>query len=183
MEIKQGSDDRLLIEQIILQDQEALGMLYARYAAMVKGLAYRILNSPEEAEEVVLDVFSQIWRKASSYDSRQSRVDTWIFMIARSRTLDKLRSLSRLAQVVTACEHLVSVPLNTPEEELIISERREQVRTAMANLPSEQRQVIELAYYQGLSHTEIAAKMNLPLGTIKTRIRLGLNKLRQGLSS
>lgn len=183
MEIKQGSDDRLLIEQIILQDQEALAMLYDRYAAMVKGLAYRILNSPEEAEEVVLDVFSQIWRKASSYDSRQSRVDTWIFMIARSRTLDKLRSLSRLAQVVTACEQLVPVPLNTPEEELIISERREQVQTAMANLPPEQRQVIELAYYQGLSHTEIAAKMNLPLGTIKTRIRLGLNKLRQGLSS
>ncbi len=181
MGITQDPQDSYLLTQISQGNQTALSLLYDRYARLVQGLAYRILNSSEDAEEVVIDVFSQIWRKAQMYDPKKSRVDTWIFMITRSRALDRLRSLTRANQAVMVSEQWMAFPVDTTEEDLIIAERREQVQQAIAQLPSEQRQVIELAYYQGLSHAEIAAQIGLPLGTIKTRIRLGLNKLRREL--
>jgi RNA polymerase sigma-70 factor (family 1) len=177
-------DEIQLLARIAQQDQVALSQLYDRYARVLYAFAFKILNSAEEAEEVVLDIFSQVWKTARNYDSKKGRVDTWLFTIARSRALDRLRSRDRTARATEASLHAVKTqPTSTvqPLEEAVIRERRQQIITALAQLPPEQRQVIELAYYQGLTRTEIAAQTGHSVGTIKTRIRLGLNKLRQFL--
>jgi RNA polymerase sigma factor (sigma-70 family) len=186
MTTQQCIDDILLLKRIAKLDQSALSELYDRYARVVYALAFKILESVEEAEEVVLDVFSQVWRTAGSYDDKRGRVDAWLFMLARSRSLDRLRALQRLARAATASVDAAiaqSPPQWNPEEHLLISERRAQVLAALAQLPEEQRLVLELAYYKGLTHAEIAAQTGKSLGTVKTRIRLGLSKLREALGS
>ena len=179
-------DEISLLERIAQQDQTALSELYDRYARVLYALAFKILESVEEAEEVVLDVFSQVWRTAGRYDAKRGRADAWLFMLTRSRSLDRLRSLQRLTKTATASVDAAAVEFPascSPEEDLLISERRTHVVAAMSKLPPEQRQVLELAYYKGLTHVEIAAQTGKSLGTIKTRIRLGLGKLREALSS
>ncbi len=177
-------DDTTLLKQIVAQDQTALAHLYDRYARIIHAVAFKSLHSVEESEEIVLDVFSQVWRIASNYDISKGRVDTWLFMMTRSRVLDRLRHRQRTAKIEVASINIeiqstkVSVD---PLEEILISERRSQVLTALKQIPEEQRQVIELAYYQGLTHSQIAAQTGLLLGTVKTRVRLGLNKLRIAL--
>jgi RNA polymerase sigma-70 factor, ECF subfamily len=180
-------NDVILLAQIAQQDQTALSTLYDRYARIIYAIAARSLQSPEESEEVVLDVFAQVWRIADRYDSTKSRADTWIFMLARSRILDRLRKLQRGKP--TTGEMLDITEIQTPASSVdpidaaVIDERREQVTTVLGQIPNEQRLVLELAYYQGLSHTEIATQTGISLGTVKTRIRLGLNKLRSALES
>jgi RNA polymerase sigma-70 factor, ECF subfamily len=171
--------DILLIQRMVQQDRAALSTLYDRYGRVVYAVAYRSLGSVEESEEVVMDVFAKVWTTAASYDAQKSRVDTWIFMIARSRVLDRLRSKQRRGKVTEAVTSF-ALPAVTPDasEELEISERRTQVLAALASLPAEQREAIELAYYRGWSQREIADHMGTALGTVKTRIRLGLEKLR-----
>jgi len=179
-------DDILLMERIAKLDQSALSELYDRYARVLYSLAFKLLESVEEAEEVVLDVFSQVWRTAGRYDAKRGRVDAWLFMLTRSRALDRLRALQRLAKAATASVNIAVVqspPLCDPEEDLLIYERRAYVLAALSKLPQEQKQVLELAYYKGLTHVEIAAQTGKSLGTIKTRIRLGLCKLREALGS
>ncbi len=175
-------DDAALLAQIAKHNQDALSTLYDRYANVVYAIAYRSLRSVEEAEEVVLDVFSQVWRIAKRYNSQKARADTWLFMLARSRVLDRLRSLQRSGKVTTASmESAKSQPMvadNDPIYDAIITERRNQVLAALETLPTEQRLAIELAYYHGMTQREIAAQTHVSLGTVKTRIRLGLNKLR-----
>ncbi len=175
-------DDAALLAQIAKHNQEALSALYDRYANVVYTIAYRSLRSVEEAEEVVLDVFSHVWRIADRYDAQKARADTWLFMLARSRVLDRLRSLQRSSKVTTASiESAKSQPAfadNDPIYNAIITERRSQVLAALETLPMEQRLAIELAYYHGMTQREIAAQTHVSLGTVKTRIRLGLNKLR-----
>jgi RNA polymerase sigma-70 factor (ECF subfamily) len=175
-------DDAALLAQIAKHNQDALSTLYDRYANVVYAIAYRSLRSVEEAEEVVLDVFSQVWRIAERYNSQKARADTWLFMLARSRVLDRLRSLQRSGKVTTASmESAKSQPMvadNDPIYDAIITERRNQVLAALETLPTEQRLAIELAYYHGMTQREIAAQTHVSLGTVKTRIRLGLNKLR-----
>jgi RNA polymerase sigma-70 factor, ECF subfamily len=171
--------DSSLIQQIVNQNRAALSALYDRYARVVYSVAYRSLNSVEESEEVVMDVFAKIWTTAASYDSTKARVDTWIFMMARSRVLDRLRSKQRRGKVTTAIT-VFDTPTTTTDAslDLEVAERRQVVLTALASLPAEQRQVLELAYYQGWSQREIAEHTGTALGTVKTRIRLGLEKLR-----
>ncbi|WP_299489538.1 sigma-70 family RNA polymerase sigma factor [Acaryochloris sp. IP29b_bin.137] len=182
MTVQNTSEDLVLIHQVAEQNQAALSMLYDRYAGIIYAIAYKMLGSVEEAEEVVLDVFDQVWRTAFKYDRSRSRVDSWLFMQARSRTLDRLRKRQRQAKVVEAST--VNAPIESdtkmalPEEHALIQERRDLVQVAMAQIPPEQQQVIELAYFQGLSQSEIAKQTGLSLGTVKTRIRLGLSKLR-----
>jgi RNA polymerase sigma factor (sigma-70 family) len=168
-----------LIDRIIQKDRQALSSLYDRYARVIYSVAYRSLGSVEESEEVVMDVFAKIWTTADRYNVDKARVDTWIFMMARSRTLDRLRSKQRQTKLAAAIV-IGDLPITTPDGsvDLEISEQRTQVLTALATLPTEQRQVIELAYYSGLSHREIAEQTGMALGTVKTRIRLGLEKLR-----
>lgn len=179
------SDDSSLMGRIAQQDDTALAELYDRYARVLYAVACKSLGSKEEAEEVVLDVFSQVWRIAERYDSRKARVDSWLFMLTRSRVLDRLRAMQRANKMPTVSMEAIQIQLPPssvdPVEEVLISERRTQVLAALETLPVEQRLVIELAYYKGLSHSEIAAQTELSLGTVKTRIRLGLNKLRVAL--
>lgn len=181
------SDDSSLIKRITQQDDTALAELYDRYARVLYAVAFKSLGSKEEAEEVVLDVFSQVWRIAERYDSRKARVDTWLFMLTRSRVLDRLRAMQRANKMPTVSVEATQIQLPPssvdPVEEVLISERRTQVLAALETLPVEQRLVLELAYYQGLSQSEIAAQTGLSLGTVKTRVRLGLNKLRIALGA
>jgi RNA polymerase sigma factor (sigma-70 family) len=181
-------DEAQLIARIVQQDQIALSQLYDRYARVIYAVAYKSLSSVEECEEVVLDVFAQVWRTADRYDAKRARVDTWLFMMARSRVLDRLRGRQRRDKVTDA---VISLDPPTaklspgPAEHVEIVERRSIVVAALEGIPPEQRLVLELSYYQGLSHGEIAAQTGLALGTVKTRIRLGLEKLRvtlQGLN-
>ncbi len=168
-----------LIERIIDRDRQALSTLYDRYARVVYSVVYRSLGSVEESEEVVMDVFAKIWATAARYNPDKARVDTWIFMMARSRTLDRLRSKQRRNKLTEAIE-IEDLPTITTDNslDLEIADRRTQILTALATLPPEQRQVLELAYYGGWSHREIAEQTGMALGTVKTRIRLGLEKLR-----
>lgn len=180
-------DEVALLAKIAQRDQAALSQLYDRYARIVHAIAYKSLGSTEESEEVVLDVFSQIWRTAHRYDPARARVDTWLFMLARSRILDRLRSLQRSTKTETASIGAAQIQSGKtsvdPVEDALVLERRDHVLAALSKLPREQRQVIELAYYKGLSQSEIAAETGASLGTVKTRIRLGLSKLRIALGA
>ena len=175
------SDEPQWMTQIAQQNQTALSQLYDRYAQIIYSIAYRSLGSVEESEEVLMDVFAQVWRTADRYDQAKARVDTWLFMIARSRIFDRLRSGQRRGKVTDALMAFDVVDQVLENEDVEISERRELVATAMGKLPIEQRQVLELSYYGGLSHREISDQTGLALGTVKTRIRLGLDKLRSSL--
>jgi RNA polymerase sigma factor (sigma-70 family) len=173
-------DDIYLLHQIVDRDQAAVSTLYDRYARIIYSIAYKILGSQEESEEVVIDVFNQVWRSAASYNPSKARVDTWLFMITRSRALDRFRALRRNTKVNLACINAGELPPQTPtpEENLLIAERCDRLKNVLAQLPPEQRKVLELAYYDGLTHAQIAAITGKSLGTIKTRIRLGLAKLK-----
>jgi RNA polymerase sigma-70 factor (ECF subfamily) len=181
------SYEAALLTRVAQHDQAALAELYDRYARVLYSVAFRSLRSAEESEEVVLDVFAQVWRTAARYDVSKGRADSWLFMMTRSRVLDRLRSLQRTAKVTLASENLAEIQPTTPGvdpiENVLISERRDRVLAALSQLPEEQRQVIELAYYKGLTQSEIAAQTNLSLGTVKTRVRLGLSKLRVALGN
>ncbi|KGF73133.1 RNA polymerase [Neosynechococcus sphagnicola sy1] len=184
MTIQPSSNDASLLARIAQHDQTALSELYDRYARVLYAVSFKILGSAEEAEEVVLDVWTQVWRTAGRYDAQRGQVDSWLFLLTRSRALDRLRKLQRSARSLVASQtatQLQSPPLD-PVEVAWILERRASVQSALTQLPAEQRQVIELAYYQGLTHAEIATQTGTSLGTVKTRIRLGLSKLRLTLA-
>jgi RNA polymerase sigma-70 factor (ECF subfamily) len=157
--------------------------LYDSTSRLVFALILRIVGDRATAEEVVLDVYTQVWRQAASYDSKRGAPLAWIMTIARTRAIDRLRSSRHDLQNKEPLDSIgearsVSA---SPEENTVLSERRSLVRSALDLLSAEQREVIELAYYSGLSHSEIALKLNQPLGTVKTRTRLGMMKLRDTL--
>jgi RNA polymerase sigma-70 factor, ECF subfamily len=178
-------DDELLVSKIAQGDRAAFSILYDRYAPILYSFSMKSLNSREESEEVVLDVFTQVWRIADRYLASKGRVDTWLFMMARSRIVDRLRKRQRSSPSENVFLQLSEIQSERssvdPFEDVAIAERREQVLSALKTLPEEQRLVIELAYYQGFSQSEIAQKTGLSLGTIKTRARLGLSKLKSAL--
>ena len=179
-------DDESLVSRISQGDQAAFSILYDRYVRILYSFSMKSLNSREESEEVVLDVFSQVWRIADRYVASKGRVDTWLFMVTRSRILDRLRKRQRSTPSENVFLQLTEIQSERssvdPIEDVVISERRERVLSALKTLPEEQRLVIELSYYQGLSQSEIARQTGLSLGTVKTRVRLGLNKLKSTLS-
>lgn len=187
MDTPSAVDDVALLTRIAQCDQTALSLFYDRYARVIYGLAFKSLRSVEESEEVVLDVFAQVWRIADRYDVQKGRVETWLFTLARSRILDRLRKLQRTNSgafvSIDAAEVQPRADCRDLFEEASIRERRSQVMAALQTLPKEQRFVLELAYYQGLTQSEIAAQTGLALGTVKTRIRLGLSKLKSALDS
>lgn len=173
-----------LVGQIAQGDQGALARLYDNTNRLVYGLILRVLGDTGAAEEVLLDVYSQVWRQAAAYDLHRGSPLAWLTTIARSRAIDRLRAGWQTQQrqesldVVTDRE----TAANSPEENTVLSERQHLVKQALAQLSAEQREVIELAYYSGLSHTEIAERLGQPLGTVKTRTRLGMIKLRDALA-
>ncbi len=176
-----NSDEPQWISRIAQQDQLALSQLYDRYAQIIYSIAYRSLQSVEESEELVMDVFSQVWKTADRYDQTKARVDTWLFMMVRSRVCDRLRSRQRRSKVTDAIIAFDQVPMMSESPSIEISERQSIIISALGTLPIEQRQVLELSYYGGFSHREIAEQTGLAIGTVKTRIRLGLEKLRSAL--
>jgi RNA polymerase sigma-70 factor, ECF subfamily len=181
------ADDISLLTRIAKQDQIALSELYDRYARIIYSMAYKSLQSVEESEEAVLDVFAQVWRIAERYDVNKGKADSWLFLLARSRILDRLRKLQRNQPSIPieTEQGEIQIPSSSvePIEEVLIGERRDRILSALKTLPKEQRLVIELAYYQGLTHSQISTQIGISLGTVKTRIRLGLNKLKLALDS
>jgi RNA polymerase sigma-70 factor (ECF subfamily) len=173
-----------LVGPVAQGDQAALATLYDTTNRLVFGLILRVLGETSAAEEVLLDVYTQVWRQAAAYDTQRGSPLAWLTTIARSRAIDRLRSGWQTQQrqesldVVTDRETVAA----SPEETTVQSERQRLVKQALAQLSPEQREVIELAYYSGLSHTEIATKLGQPLGTVKTRTRLGMLKLRDALA-
>ncbi len=167
-------------------DEAALALLYDQWSQRVHNLAFWILKDGDEAEDVVEETFWQAWRTASRYDERRGGASTWLLMIARSRALDRLRARRRLVDW-TASPATTSAFLDlagaakpeAPDDRSETAERQLTVAAALGALPLEQRQALELAFFGGLSHSEIAAHMAEPLGTVKTRIRLAMQKLRQ----
>lgn len=177
-------DDASLLARVARHDQAAFGALYDRYATLLYSVSLKILGIEVEAEENMLDVFCQVWRTAGTFDVTRGRLETWLLLITRSRALDRLRRLARQERVAAVAEDpaLLPVALPDPEAAVLSSERQQAVIRALAGLPEPQRAMLELAFYQGLSHSEIAERTGEPLGTIKTRIRLGLGKLRLALA-
>ncbi|MEK6323989.1 MAG: sigma-70 family RNA polymerase sigma factor [Acidobacteriota bacterium] len=172
-----------LIKRVADGDQSALTTLYDSTSRLVFGLLLRVVSDRSTAEEVLLDVYTQVWRQASTYDTKRGAPLAWLMMIARTRGIDRLRSGKHEHQNKESLDAIGEVTATTasPEEDTVSSERRQLVRTALEALSAEQREVIELAYYSGLSHSEIALQLGQPLGTVKTRTRLGMMKLRDML--
>jgi RNA polymerase sigma-70 factor (ECF subfamily) len=172
--------------EIARGDSQALARLYDETAATLLGLALRVLRNQADAEEVILDVFEQVWRTAHSFDAGRGNVWSWLTLLVRSRAIDRLRT----AAAKRSRDH-VSIeedwdlasrdPL--PEHTTIFKQECAQIRNALQLLPNQQREAIELAFYSGLTHVEIASELGLPLGTIKSRIRTGMERLRISLSS
>lgn len=180
------TDELQLVERLRAQDQTALDALYERYSRVVYAIALRIVGQATEAEDVVVDSFWQVWQQAATYDASRGQLRAWIVTIARSRALDRLRVLRR-SPLADAEEVAVAgreaIADDDPEQAAWLSQKSAIVRTAMASLPREQRQALELAYYHGMSQSEIAERLGEPLGTIKTRVRLGMIKLREQLQA
>jgi RNA polymerase sigma-70 factor (ECF subfamily) len=178
-------DDQALIRLILQARTEALGELYDRYGRLVFSLALNSVGDPATAEEVTQDVFLRVWQRAGQYRADRGAVSTWLTGITRHRAIDQLRRRgSRPEQHSVAWAELApgdEPTSNGPERETALVLEREWVRGAVAQLPDEQKQVLALAYFQGLAQSQIAEVLNLPLGTVKTRIRLGMQKLRQTL--
>jgi RNA polymerase sigma-70 factor (ECF subfamily) len=174
--------DTELFQALKAGQSSALGALYDRYGGLVYGLALKILQNPQEAEDLTQEIFLHLWR-SNSYNPTRGSLSSFLTVMTRSRAIDKLRSrgtthkfLERWSQTMTT-----EISSSSPFEQASLGERSQQVRDALAQLSENQRQILEMSYYQGLSQSEIAAQLNIPLGTVKTRARQGLLKLRQTL--
>ena len=178
-------DDQTLVALIIQARAEALSELYDRYSRLVYSLALHSVGDSATAEEITQDVFLRVWQRARQYRPGRAKVSTWLTSITRHRAIDQLRRRgSRPEQHSVGWAELVpgSEPAaNGPEAAVSLGMERERVRAAIASLPEEQQQVLALAYFQGLSQSQIAEATGQPLGTVKTRIRLGMQKLRETL--
>jgi RNA polymerase sigma-70 factor, ECF subfamily len=177
--------DRQLVRAVANGSADALGRLYNRYAPTVFGLARRILTRPEDAEEVVQDVFAQVWRDAGRYAEDRATVAGWIVMLARTRAIDRLRARHARPDQPQGVESSTAAALvaggSSPEQAASAAEESRAVKRALGELPESQRSLVELGYYEGLTHTEIAARTGVPLGTVKTRLRLAMTTLRDAL--
>ncbi|HEX4950797.1 MAG TPA: sigma-70 family RNA polymerase sigma factor [Blastocatellia bacterium] len=172
------------IEQIAAGDQAALAQFYDLTNRMAFGLILRILGDRASAEEVLLDVYTQVWRQAGTYRRERGTPLAWLTTIARTRALDRLRSGRQEMQRKESLDAATDVRSGAadPETTAASNEHQRLVRRALAELTVEQRQVLELAYFSGMSHSEIAAHLGQPLGTVKTRTRLGMMKLKELLA-
>jgi RNA polymerase sigma-70 factor (ECF subfamily) len=171
-------DDAALIARMRAGDKSAMGSLYDRYSRVVYGVALRVLGNTTAAEDVVQEVFLQLWRNPRSFDADRGRLAPWLAVIARNRAIDHLRK--RPPE-----DDISELPIATGldlEDDTALSLAVEKVRGAMAQLPPEQRKALEMAFFEGMTHTEIAGKTGDPLGTIKTRIRTGLLALRKAFA-
>ena len=178
--------DPNLLARVGKGDQQAFSQLYDHSSTLLFTLAVRILGNHEEAAELLQDVYLEVWRKVSRYDVGRGTPIAWLVTLTKSRAIDRLRARASRGYQATNSQEvgIVSQVADhgpSPSETQADQELRTAVGTAVAGLPIAQQQAIELAYYEGLSHTEIASRLNQPLGTVKTRIKLGMSKLRDSL--
>lgn len=172
-----------LLRQVAVGDRAAFGRLYDATSPAIFGLLVKMLRSPEAAEEVAQEVYLEVWKKATSFDPDRGTGTTWISLIARSRALDRIRSERSYsgavdrAEVSVAAADMLGGTRSDPEEAASLSERRRLVQGAIREIPEDQRSAVLLAFFGGFSHTEIADQQGIPLGTVKSRIRAGLEKV------
>ena len=171
-----------LLKAIVARNEAALAQLYDRYRAILFGLLMRILNNRAEAEDVLQEVFLQVWRRAADFDENRGRPFTWLVTLARSRGIDRLRTLAARERVAVARAREENEAVSDAASDAFRSEQRGLVNNALAQLPDEQKGPLMLAYFDGLTQSEIAARLGAPLGTVKTRMRSGLMKLRELLA-
>jgi len=170
--------DSDLLHAIARGDESALAALYDRYHSILLGLLLRILHNRVEAEDVLQEVFLQIWQRAANFDEARGRGFTWMVTLARSRAIDRLRSLQSRQRADDTALRDAPEAVGDASDDAYHAEQREIVRAALAQIPEEQRRALLLAYFEGLTQSEIAARLGQPLGTVKTRMRSGMTKLR-----
>lgn len=176
-----------LLRRIAAGDRAAFASLYDATSPAVYGMLVGMLRSPAVAEEVAQEVYVEVWRKAGSFDPARGSAETWISLLARSRALDRIRSdrsyagaVDRAGSSITAAE-LIGENRDDPAEAASLAQRRRLVRAALREMPEEQRTAVMLSFFGGLSHSEIAEREQIPLGTVKSRIRSGLGKVEDRL--
>ena len=183
---RERSADVQRVSQMAAGDASGLGTLYDRHARAIYSLALRIVGEQAEAEDVVQEVFAQAWRQAARFDARRGSVVAWLLIMTRTRAIDRLRMRQARPDRNATPDPLILEQLPAAVEDpaagMVAEEDARRVRRALDELPMLQRVAIELAFYEGLSQSEIAARLEQPLGTVKTRIRLGLLRLRDVLS-
>jgi RNA polymerase sigma-70 factor, ECF subfamily len=176
--------DQAALARIARGNQDGLAELYDRHARLIFSLALRILQDRADAEDIVQEVFAQVWTQAGRYDPGRGAVAAWMLMLARSRAIDRLRARRARPEAAAESGSAEAVPdsATTQDLELLSAEQVARLRRALEQLPDGQRIALELAYYEGLTHVEVAARLAEPLGTVKTRIRQAVIKLREALS-
>jgi RNA polymerase sigma-70 factor (ECF subfamily) len=176
-------DDSALVVLVARRDEAALGALYDRYSRLIYSLALRIVGERTLAEEIVMDAFVSVWRAASTFVEERGRFVAWLTSVARHRAIDELRRLNVRPEgsSVELDEAIRTSGPDSVEDVVSVRQRREQVRSVLGRLPDAQREALELAYFGGLTQQEIADKTHTPLGTVKTRMRLGMLKMRDEL--
>lgn len=182
MTLTRDDPDRALMARVEARDADALAALYDRHAGRLLGLAQRILGLGGEAEEVLQEVFLFAWRSAPAFDPARGSVGTWLLIATRSRAIDRLRARRPASRPeARSLEEVAEGPAAPDDVEAESASRQWEAlcRAAVAALPDDQRRALELAYFEGLTHQEIASRTAAPLGTVKTRVRLGLMKLRE----
>jgi RNA polymerase sigma-70 factor, ECF subfamily len=179
--------DLVLLQRIVARDTAALAELYDRHSRLLFGLILRIVRDRPEAEEVLQEVFVRVWTRAELLDSRLGGPTPWLVRLARNCAIDRLRARRSRAVSGTPLDESIADPaasgtdIPTPEAVVMDAERRGTVLNALASLPSDQRRLIEAAFFEGYTHSELAKRFGLPLGTVKTRIRAGMIAMRQRL--
>lgn len=174
-------NDVELLKAVAARNEAALGQIYDRYRVILFGVLLRILNDRAEAEDVLQETFLQVWRRAADFDETRGRPFTWLVTLARSRGIDRLRTLASRERVAQASAK-EDAEFSDAATDVVRSEQRGVVNKALAQLPEEQKRPLMLAYFDGLTQSEIAAQLGAPLGTVKTRMRAGMMKMRELLS-
>ena len=185
-EYRQLGDDELM-RRLFYRDRRAFEAIFDRYGDLVYSMALRVLRDPHLAEDISQEIFVRLWSKPGSYVAERGRFLTWLISVTRNRAVDEVRSRGRRQRYEMASpeeqeRELPAGNANDPARNAQLAEEARSARAALAGLPGEQRQVIELAYFGGLTQQEISQRLGQPLGTVKTRIRLGMQKLRAALA-
>jgi RNA polymerase sigma-70 factor (ECF subfamily) len=184
MAILGAGADRDLVERLQRRDAQALAELYDRYGRLVYSLILRVVRDGAIAEDLVQETFLRVWNRVQGFDSEKGAIGPWLLAVARNRAIDYLRSAGGRERNALEFEETDHPALYTNmEQDLLQSDQTRRVRAAMEKLPANQRQVIELAYFEGLSQTEMAERMGQPLGTVKTWVRTALKHLRDELGT
>jgi RNA polymerase sigma-70 factor (ECF subfamily) len=183
----QGLDDEELMQRLVYRDLQAFRALYSRYGNLVYSTSLRVVRDAQIAEDMVQEIFLRIWRKPQSYVPQRGRFSTWLTSVTRNRAVDEIRSRGRRFRYESASPEEQEREFAGPESDdpaltAELSDQRRLILAALSGIPAEQRQIIEMAYFGGLTQQEIAHRLSQPLGTVKTRIRLGMQKLRAALA-